>query len=85
LHPDKTKFLAISMPREPAPLRKMFAAACLVTASTPIAPMYLDHLSLTASSFTSKFNYLVSIINDSSSSDSMSIINDSSSSNSMST
>jgi hypothetical protein len=42
--------LAISTPRPLAPDMKMLAAACFCTASTPMAPMYLDHLSLTASS-----------------------------------
>jgi hypothetical protein len=50
LHPDNTKFLAISTPRPPAPLKNMLAAAYLATASTPMAPIYLLHLSLTASS-----------------------------------
>jgi len=63
LQPERTRFLLISMPRAPAPLRKMFAAAYLVTASTPMAPMYLDQRSLTASSSTlmSWFFMLVSI------------------------
>jgi len=39
LHPDNTKFFAISIPRALAPLRKILAAAYLETASTPIAPM----------------------------------------------
>ncbi len=50
LHPDKTIFLAISIPKAPAPLKNMLAAAYLATASTPIAPIYLLHLSFTASS-----------------------------------
>jgi hypothetical protein len=50
LQPASTKFFAISIPREPAPDRNMLAADYLATASTPIAPMYLLHLSLTASS-----------------------------------
>jgi hypothetical protein len=50
LHPDKTRFFAISTPSAPAPARKIFADAYLATASIPIAPIYLLHLSLTASS-----------------------------------
>jgi hypothetical protein len=50
LQPANTKFLAISIPNAPAPVKNILAADYLATASTPIAPMYLDHLSFTASS-----------------------------------
>jgi hypothetical protein len=60
LHPDNTIFLAISIPKEPAPLKNMLAAAYFATASTPIAPIYLLHLSFTASSSILRtFSFLV--------------------------
>lgn len=48
--PDNTIFFAISTPNGPNPDRNTLEFDCLLTASSPIAPMYLDHLSLTASS-----------------------------------
>jgi len=60
LHPDNTIFLAISIPKAPAPLKNLLAAAYLATASTPIAPIYLLHLSFTASSSIFKtFSFLL--------------------------
>ena len=52
MQPDSTMFFEISIPNAPAPDTKILAAAYLATASTPIAPIYLLHLSFTASSST---------------------------------
>lgn len=66
LHPLKTMFLTTSKPKGPRPYIKISALDCLLTASIPIAPMYLLHLSRTFSSlmssyFPSIFSYETSI------------------------
>lgn len=48
--PERTTFLAISTPKGPNPLRNTLAVAYFYTASRPMAPIYLLHLSLTDSS-----------------------------------
>lgn len=51
-------FLAISIPREERLDIKILDSAYLATASIPIAPIYLLHLSLTLSSSTLIVYYL---------------------------
>ena len=50
LQPAKTMFFAISIPRAPTSQINILLSAYFATASMPIAPMYLLHLSLTFSS-----------------------------------
>ena len=59
LHPDKTKFFAISTPSAPTPDKKIFAVDCLLTASIPKAPIYLEYLSFATSSFICEFFFIL--------------------------
>jgi hypothetical protein len=52
-HPLNTKFLIAYSAAGPNPNTRISAFDCLLTASIPIAPMYLLHLSFTFSSFMS--------------------------------
>lgn len=60
LQPLKIMFLAIYTPVAPRPNNRILALDCLLTASIPIAPMYLLHLSFTFSSLMSSSFKLVS-------------------------
>ena len=48
LTPQRAKFLAISTPAASRPIISTLALAYFLTASIPNAPMYLDHLFVTA-------------------------------------
>lgn len=48
LTPQRAKFLAISTPAASSPIINTLELAYFLTASNPKAPMYLDHLFVTA-------------------------------------
>jgi len=56
--PESTTFFDISIPKGPIPLMNTLELAYFFTASIPIAPMYLLHLSMTEASVALNSYYL---------------------------